>query len=642
MNSNILLIEDNKPDVVIIQSYLEEASFKHTLYETDSFYDGMTILGDNKIDLVLLDLSLKDTFGFNTVKKYLQEAPDIPVIVLTGNKNEVVGMQSVRAGAQDFLIKGEFDSRQLVKTIRFSLQRFNNQAKFKKTAEQLSISKKRYQEAQEMAKFGNWEMDIVNNSMKWTDEMYRIFSFQPQSISPSLSDYLEYVHVEDRENVENFFEKVTKDGQMHRLEHRIVVDGVNIKYLAVQARINYDEYTNKILLIGGVQDISERRLSGQSVPLTAKPDKSTQLKEEAFSELSFNIRTPLSSIVNLIYLLEQTEISNSQIELMDGLKTSVDDLSIVLNNLLNFSLLVTDKVKVEEEQFNLPEFLEGIKRVGKIKSEQIGIPIVYHFDTDLPDLVTSDPQKIAQMLYNLLENALEYSNKDSKIDFYIRGRLMGRNDISIQAVVSYNGQRIPYTKLKPSMDTKQLLEMFTKDKKSKLSIAIVEKLASSMKGNFQVQNIIGKGSKLELEVPLKMQKPLSEIKLDKPLTPLKILLVEDHAINQIATTKVLTSWSDLVTVKVAGNGRKALDKIEDDEFGLILMDLQMPEMNGIEASINIRSKSDVPIIALTANASNQEQEKCLAIGMNDYIAKPFKPQELYTKILKLIGQPAKG
>ncbi|MCB0664140.1 MAG: response regulator, partial [Saprospiraceae bacterium] len=123
---------------------------------------------------------------------------------------------------------------------------------------------------------------------------------------------------------------------------------------------------------------------------------------------------------------------------------------------------------------------------------------------------------------------------------------------------------------------------------------------------------------------------------EKPETPLQILLVEDHLLNQISTRKVLTSWSDQVTVDIADNGKIALEKLQKKSYDLVLMDIQMPVMDGLEATRVIRQTNAIPIIALTANASKNEADQCIETGMNAYLAKPFRPQELYDKILGIL------
>jgi DNA-binding response OmpR family regulator len=249
---HILVIEDNMADAELIRIYLDDAGFKHKFYHSTSLKGGFDILQEHKIDIVLLDLSLQDTIGFGTLKSYQEEAAHVPVVILTGNNNEIVGMQSVKAGAQDYLIKGSFNSKRLVNSIRYSIQRFKTHSKLLETTTELSRREKRARDAQQMANFGNWEMDIVNNAMKWSEETFRIFGFHPGNISPTLSDYMNYVHVADREKVNKFFEEVLKTGEVARTEHRIVINNRTLKYILVQAQVKYDEITNKILLIGSV------------------------------------------------------------------------------------------------------------------------------------------------------------------------------------------------------------------------------------------------------------------------------------------------------------------------------------------------------------------------------------------------------
>jgi DNA-binding response OmpR family regulator len=192
---NILIIEDNRRDAQLIKEYLKGASFQYKLFHSASLVGGIDLIDEKTIDLVLLDLSLDDTSGFSTLTHYLQKAENIPVIVLTGNKNETVGIKSVSAGAQDFLIKGQFNEQRLANAIKYSIQRFKSQAKLKETNQLLAIKEKRYRESQKIGKYTNWEMNIVSNEMKWSDEMYDIFGFHPQSFNPSLSDYLRNVHI---------------------------------------------------------------------------------------------------------------------------------------------------------------------------------------------------------------------------------------------------------------------------------------------------------------------------------------------------------------------------------------------------------------------------------------------------------------
>lgn len=638
--THILIIEDNPGDVDLIKLYLKEASIKDEIIHAPTFFDGTDAINNYDISLVLLDLSLPDSSGFKTLSNFLERKPKAPVIVLTGTNNEIVGNQSIKAGAQDYLVKGQFDAKQLGRSVRYAIQRFKTQQKLEDAAKKLSISESRYLEAQSMANFGNWTMDIVSNEMKWSDEVFRIFNFQPNSISPTFSDYMSYVHIEDKEMVEEFFVKAAKDGQTHKSEHRIVVEGKTIKHVNIQAKVNFDQLTNKFWLVGGIQDITERKISEQLIIEKNINQKVSKIKDEALADLSFHIRTPLSSIINLLFLLENTGASKSQSEYIEGLKTSVDDLSIMVNNLLNFSVLVSEKITLEEEELQFVEFLNSTKRVVNLKGDKTGQTIEFDLDENLPEKIIGDQKKLTQLLYNLVDFASNRSNSNGNIFLHAFPKNLSDNDMQLCIQVSDNGEVIPSSRIKELLQTDQLIENYSDDlderKKDDLGMAIVAKLVEIMKGQISIESRESRGTQFNIEIPVKIVKPISLEPGDAPDTPLKILLVEDHFLNQIATKKVLTTWTDKITVDIAENGLVGVEKFREHGYDLILMDMQMPVMNGLDSSKRIRENSNVPIIALTANASKQEADKCYAIGINAYMSKPFKPQDLYAKIMSLM------
>ncbi len=634
--TNILIIEDNHGDYNLVKILLKDASVKHELYHAETYFDGIDLLRNQTISIVLLDLSLPDSTGFKTLTNFLEKFPLVPVIVLTGANNEIVGNQAIKAGAQDYLVKGQFDGKILGRSIRYSLHRFKTQLQLEETAQNLAISEKRFVEAQEMAKFGNWEMDIVSNSMKWTDEVYRIFGYKPSSIKPTLSDYLSYVHMDEKQMVESFFENSTKDGTLHKLEHRIVIDGRTIKHVSIQAKVYFENVNNKILLVGAVQDITERKVSEQLIIEKNISSGTSRLKEEAIADMSFHIRTPLNSVVNLVYLLENSDINTQQQEYLEGLKTSVDDLSIMTNNLLNFSLLMSEELKVVEEEISLNDFLHSVEKVIKIKTDNIGSEFSIHFSDEIPKRIVSDSNKITQILYNLIDNIIAETEKKGEITLHCDLANQNENSTDIIFKIEDNSQVLSKEKIKQFLEAEKVLEVYNSeennDDKSVMSMAIVSKLIKTLKGTYDIQSS-EKNTTYQFAIPVKIVQQLSFNKNHKPEVPLKILLVEDHFLNQIATKKVLTTWSELVSVDIAENGLVGYEKHVEHGYDLILMDIQMPVMDGIDATKKIREKSEVPIIALTANSSKQEAERSKEAGVNDYISKPFKPQDLYTKIM---------
>lgn len=637
--TNILLIEDNIGDAQLVKIYMKDAAFKYELYVADTFFEGMDILNKHEVDIVLLDLSLPDSQGFKTLNRFMETVTNIPVIVLTGVNNEIVGNQAVKAGAQDFLVKGQFDGKLLGRAIRYAIQRHKEVQKLEDTKRELTINERRIVKAQQLAGFGNWEMDLVSNEMIWTDEIYKIFGFNPGTITTGLSDYVNYVHYEDREDVERFFDQAMKDGKLHKMEHRIVVDGTSMKWLAIHAQVFFDDITQRMLLVGGVQDITERKMNEQLIMEQNINRQTSILKEEAMQDMSFHIRTPLSSIVNLLYLIENTTVSPPQKELVEGLKVSVDDLSLMINNMLNFSMLVSQNLKPETDEFNIRNFFQSIRKVVQIKADNAKIKLEFNASEDLPEKVVADSKKITQIIYNLVDHAIRYTPAGGKIVMEM-GVQNADKQAQLYLKTTYSGRALSINQIKELMEENKILETFKNEAnetdKQQLALAIVGKLVKILKGDFNILNRNNDTTSFEVEMPVKAVKQII-IDSTAPDSPLKILLVEDHFLNQMATKKLLTSWSPFVTVDIAENGLVAVEKFRTYGYDLILMDLQMPVMNGFDATTRIREKSNVPIIALTATATKQEADKCFEIKMNDYVSKPFKPEELYIKIMNALA-----
>ncbi len=638
---NILLIEDNPGDKKLVEITLEDASIKYNLFHVETLFEGLDMIQNKEIELVLLDLSLPDSTGFKTLSKLLEKTHQIPVILLTGMNNEIIGNQAIKAGAQDFLVKGQFDGKLLGRSIRYSMQRFKTQLKLEETARNLAISEKRFVEAQEMARFGNWEMDIVSNEMTWTDEIFRIFGFQPNSFSPTLSDYLNYVHIEDKLAVESFFEDAAKDGKLHRMEHRIVLENHNLHYVDIQAKVFYEELDKKILLVGAIQDVTERKISEQLIIEKNITSKTSKVKEAALSDIGFHIRTPLASIVNLLFLLDNSNMSNQQKEYVDGLKTSVDDLSMMVNNMLNFSMLASDKITINEEDINLSNFLQSIKKVVQIKADNANVNISFDVSEQLPVKIKSDYNKLTQIFYNLFESMFAFASSDSNLNISISEEKGDNGETILSCLAVSDKNALSDNDIKELQEAEKLLEVYDQENdqasdKKYLGAAIVKKLATFLEGSVSVTKQGTTGIQYHIEVPVHHVAAKDAFTAGRPEVPIKILLVEDHFLNQIATKKVLTTWSEKITVDIAENGLVAVEKYREHGYDLLLMDLQMPVMGGLDASKKIREESEVPIIALTANASKQEMDKCKTVGINDYLSKPFQPEELYAKILSIL------
>jgi CheY-like chemotaxis protein len=639
---NILLIDKTEADIQRISKYIKDTISKSKLFVAHAYFEGINHANAEEIDLVFINLILPDVSGFKTLTQFIADQPNIPVIVLTESNNEILGNQAIKAGAQDFMVKSELNSKVIGKAIRYAIQRHTSQQKLKELSANLSADQERYLEAQKMGKFGCWEMDIVSHEMYWSDEVFKLFGFQHQSFQPTMSEYMNYVHTDDKEKVEAFFDATSKANGMINVEHRIITEGRNIKYISIQSRLVNDSRNQKIKVVGAIQDVTERKLNEKLMIEKNISRGMLNVKEQMLSDIGFQIRTPLSSITNMLFLLENMPGSSRQSELVDGLKNSFDELFGAVNNLLNYAMVGQDNLSDKEEEFKLEEFVGAFKRMALLKAGANNVKIDFNLSDSIPAKVMTYPKKLTQLFYNIANLAFTDDLESQEIDVQagMADHQANQFELKLKGYKPdfFNPEMIALLKAE---DYKTILDNVENTQNHHLlNVAILNKIIRQINGNLEIN--LDKDS-LIMSLPVKkVEKVVVDINAKAPSSPLSVLLVEDHFLNQIATKKILTTWSSQVTVDIAENGLIGLEKHREHEYDLILMDLQMPVMNGFDSSTKIREMSDVPIIALTASASAHEETKCKAAGISAYLTKPFKPEDLHMKIMELLGSRQEG
>jgi CheY-like chemotaxis protein len=343
-------------------------------------------------------------------------------------------------------------------------------------------------------------------------------------------------------------------------------------------------------------------------------------------------------LVNLSFLMENTESPDQVMEYVDGLKISINDLSVAVNNLMNFSILLSEKVKVEESQFKTEELVQRIEQVFQLKADAKNVDLDLIIFDSVPETLIGDINKIHQVLYNLMDNAIKFTKKGGKVNLKMICNDTKSDNTRLFMIIEDTGEGIDAGKVEELKNVGELLTVnYDEENKTGLGLAIVNKLTEKMEGTVNIESRLGIGTKFAIDLPIRVAFIKKRKGEDKPTAPLKILLIEDHFLNQIATKKVLTTWSDFVKVDIAENGLVGFEKFRAYRYDMILMDLQMPIMNGFQSTEKIREyDKDIPIIALTANSSSQEADKARDIGMSDYMSKPFKPMDLYAKIMSVL------
>ena len=394
-----------------------------------------------------------------------------------------------------------------------------------------------------------------------------------------------------------------------------------------------------------LQEIEKQ--NNELIKAKTRAEDSSKAKEQFLANMSHEIRTPLNGIDGMTGLLMKTNITDDQKEYLHAVRTSVDALLVIVNDILDISKIEAGKLDLEYIGFNLKESLNNTIRSLDYKAKEKGIRLQHNFDDHISTILIGDPVRLNQIIINLINNAIKFTHEGGVT---LNCTLVRKTDTTntIEFRVTDTGIGIDKDKLE------KIFESFSQEDESTtrkyggtgLGLSISTQLVQLYKGQLKVESEKNKGTSFYFEIELPCGRdtdvPEESVGVVYPVNVKgrKVLLVEDHEINQFLATTILNEWK--IEVDLAENGQIAVDKVKSGEidYDVILMDMQMPVMGGIEATQIIRNelKSTIPIIALTANAVKGDSDKCIEAGMNDYISKPFDPSVLYNKILTLINQ----
>lgn len=268
--THILLVEDNPADARLVEIYLKESTMLECeITKAEELNEGLAYLEEQEFDAILLDLTLPDSQGFNTIKTVIEEFPEYTIIVMTGLEDETIALNSVKAGAQDFIVKGSFDGNLLSRTISYAIERHQLKKELESYTKAIKANEDRLIEAQKMARIGNWELDIINNNMFWSEEVFRILGYESQTFDPTLNDYLKHVEGEEEARVRSEIKRTMEKGAEFQIEYALNIPGLGTKVVANQGQIQMSKRSGSIVLVGTIQDITNFRSSaeGGSSPL---------------------------------------------------------------------------------------------------------------------------------------------------------------------------------------------------------------------------------------------------------------------------------------------------------------------------------------------------------------------------------------
>ena len=377
-----------------------------------------------------------------------------------------------------------------------------------------------------------------------------------------------------------------------------------------------------------------------------KAIKASLVKAQFLSSMSHEIRTPMNAVNGLIHLLLQENPREDQKQHLNTLLFSANNLLNLINDILDFSKIEAGKIEIKKAPFSFDEIINSIRHGFGSQAKEKGIELILKRDHRIPDRLVGDALRLSQVLGNLVNNAIKFTDQGS-VTLYVVPKLIQDEMIRIYFAIKDTGIGIPPEKLHAIFDDFVQVNDKTLREGTGLGLSITKELLSLQGSNIKVDSTYGKGSTfyftLDFQLETAENHPITATPeardLSDSLSDMSILLVEDNKINQKVATNFLSKWG--VQTDIADNGKIAVDMVQQKTYDVVLMDLQMPVMNGIEATKAIRQLGGVyaqlPILALTASAVLEIKDQATIAGLNDFITKPFKPTTLYDKISRYSG-----
>ena len=514
----------------------------------------------------------------------------------------------------------------------------------------LRKGEERLLEAQEITRIGSWEYDLKARELQFSKVTYQILFWDESDRNPRIGNYLKILHPEDMPLHLQMIEVATREGVPQTYDFRLLIEPGKIKNIQMVVKPVFDEHHHVIKLFGTILDIDERKkFEMDLISARDAAEKAAAIKSQFLSNMSHEMRTPMNAIIGLSDLMLEEKLDPMHQEKVIAIKRSGKNLLRIINEILDFSKIEAGMISIEKISFDLRQVVEVVVKTFSFKAESKNLELSAFVDEAIPASIQGDPYRLNQVLLNLLGNAVKFT-EHGHVKLFVRlDKKLSAEQSKIVLLFEVEDTGIGIVPEKHDV----IFESFSQaqsDHSRKyggtgLGLSITKKLVEIQGGKLELESVVNQGSVFRFYLSFEPGETLISINNESndrlsDLKGLRILLVEDNAMNQFVAIQILKKLS--VLIETAMNGRQAIEILSKRNFDVVLMDLQMPEMDGYEATKIIRSgeanvlNPQIPVIALTADAFSQTKELTQQVGMNAFITKPINQHELFSSLLHLI------
>ncbi|MES2277695.1 MAG: response regulator [Bacteroidota bacterium] len=635
---NILIVDDREENIIALEALLNRDDIR--IFSTTSPNEALKIAWDNQIAIALVDVQMPEMDGFELVEmlKANPKTKDIMVIFVTAiSKESKYAVRGFGAGAVDYLYK-PLDPYITSAKVDAFIQLARNQSEIKEKNIELqnyAIVVKNSADIICAVDAQTLRIATINPAVE------KIMGFKSSEVVGR--SIVDLAIEEDKSQLRKKLGEIIKDNLPFAVfEYRF--ETFDKRTIWAECRVSY---RNKIIFMN-ISDVSpQKSFQEQLIKSKEAAEYGKKVKETFLANMSHELRTPVNGIIGLTNLMRKTPVNDQQKGMLDLLETSSQSLLAVINDVLDISKIEAGKFSIVRSVNNLRSIVKSVYDLLKFNADEKNIEFLLEIADDIPEYVMVDSLRLNQILMNLLSNAIKFTDR-GHVKLKISVMQKHNDKVKVKFSIEDSGIGIRSDRLTSIFDSFEQAEDDTTAKYggTGLGLTIVKKLIELKGGDLTVSSQVGKGSVFNFtnwyavtDKPKEKPVPRDSSRQLASFNNISVLVAEDNLVNQFMLSKILKEWD--VAVDMVDNGRKALEKLQQNHYDIILMDTHMPEMSGYQTAKTIRvdfdePKRSVPIISLSAASYDYEQQQALSAGMNDVLAKPFLPYELHEKMVKLL------